>query len=145
MFKHILKDRDGILELLLRRGASFHGFSKHKADLHQRTDWVHDLQMKSMCFCSVRWNIFSGKNPNYLYHLLEAKCRISLCKIFLVMPVRRQFVPVAKMKGDQPDCPWNNETHSSCYFSLHISVRIKSLNNRRQDSWSSLISYFWLC
>lgn len=125
MFKHILKDRDGILELLLKRGASFHGFSKHKTDLHQRTDWVHDLQMKSACFAQPEGdeNILSDKNLGYLYHCLEAKCRIWLCKILLAMPVSRQFVSAAKMKADKPDCLWNDETRSSCYFSPHISIR----------------------
>lgn len=68
-------------------------------------------------------NILSDKDLGYLYHYLEAKCRISLCKILLAMPVRRQFVSFAKMTADKPDCFWNDETHSSCYFSLHISVR----------------------
>lgn len=64
-------------------------------------------------------NILSDKDLGYLCHCLEAKCRISLCKILLAMPVRRQFVSFDKMTADKPDCFWNDETQQLLLFSAY--------------------------
>lgn len=70
MFKHILKDRDGLLELLLKDKASSFGFSKQKK---KKNVYIKGLSSWKV-YASAQWgydeNIFTGKNMDYLYHFL---------------------------------------------------------------------------